>query len=479
MSTDTETIEEIIDAKPVSEKPLLPGIHPQPEIIPTPAQTKYHKIKKSEGFEGIKPEPLPKFDLENKQEFGRRKFFARAVELASTIPLIGLLAKNFVESKSYYGLDLSNAMLAKSQVVYDFSNAHVNVTEYIDNLWTAYDEEYEEARTETEVYYTYDKDGNATPHYRTHTYYVWVEPSNVPSHEKVAAWQTAQHDLADKCNYVKSTKIVDGSKLQDVEIDKKEASKLAQGAISTLMYGGEIALLLGYEELLDLDSKWEKVNTRKVPSGMKKEAVQQKTTRRSFLKVGAALLGGGAAFAVGGFNSNLAEGGKDRLEAKIQDLSESTNVTNEKAFERYFGFTYQQLMTRIESIVNTSDGALNTGVSNDRVRKSFENLSKAGHAYLDYLGRLFSAGVPDDVGKALNYAYVTKQIEQTVASERNVPGLGLLLEGLVVGGVLAAVLIPGEKLNRKKAEGDILKENPKWEASSGNYDNSDWYDEEE
>ena len=42
-----------------------------------------------------------------KQE--RRNFFARGIELASTIPLIGLLINNFMTKKKYYVVDSSQA----------------------------------------------------------------------------------------------------------------------------------------------------------------------------------------------------------------------------------------------------------------------------------------------------------------------------------------------------------------------------------
>src|SRR3989344_5441620 len=170
-------------------------------------------------------------------EIDRKTFFsrgtARAIELAATIPLIGLLIDNFSNSRKYYEANLSKAFNSGKPVI--VSELYLEGDKFLSslkNLAEAYDDEYYETYTTLET--TTDANGHTSVH--TVTRHRWVEPRGVPDHDVVFSWTDKQKDFQRDLEYLVSRPIIDGNKIDDIKVDEKKANKIGQGTLTHIVF---------------------------------------------------------------------------------------------------------------------------------------------------------------------------------------------------------------------------------------------------
>ena len=279
----------------------------------------------------------------------RRRFLARGIELASTIPLVGVLASNFNKSRDYYEANNSEAGLEeKTDVIKTFYNMQHGFRDSLVQLFREYNRAY--YNSHIEIYTTLDAKGNPTT--STRTVWRWEEPRNVPDHRIIRSWRDNQNQLSDKINFLISSPLVDASKLDNIIIEEKQAGKLGQGILNLGVYGSQIGLLLGYEEILasvghsgkglSFSEKVRKMNTEK------------QISRRSFFKIGAALAGACVAWKVGKYNDEKLEKGESVLKKEVEVAMSLGDCPSENSFQSYFGISYTGLMRKVNENARVS-----------------------------------------------------------------------------------------------------------------------------
>ena len=374
----------------------------------------------------------------------RRDFLARGVELASTLPLAGLLVYNFLDSRSYYVVNSDKAVAIEKPAAIGFCSLGNEFAASLENLCRAYKDEYYVTTVEPST--CINADGEAE--FCLETTSDWEEPNNVPDHSVVFGWRDQQKKFQEGCLYLSSKPIVDGSRMDQITVDKKHTSKWFQRLSSAGVFGTEIALLLGYEEIgahfsyngyrISLSEKVHNINT------------ESQIRRRSFFKVSAALAGAGAAYALSQHNQRKAIEGKNELEAEIKTLLGQVNVSNSESFRRYFHTTPEKLITNTTNYANKSKEIIGNNIASSKVTAAFHNVVSAGEKYFKELERFFKTGVPNELATLTTYGHITRKLDGSSSQNKLNTSLGLVLEGLAVGGTMAAILIPAEYINSKK-----------------------------
>lgn len=365
----------------------------------------------------------------------RRNALARVMELASTLPLVGILWKNTIERRSYYEIDKSGAINVEKIEIPKFLDMTGSFLSSLENLCKEYYNEYHECHTVTSAC----PDGKGGVTTCTSTECNWIEPKNVPKHGVVYEWRDEQKELAEKINYLRTKPVINGESLKNIKVVKRQTGKVGQGILNVAMYGSEIALLLGYEEIAAhiQDTSVEYMST---PSQI---------TRRSFFKGIAALAGAGAAYKLGGKNKEKNEKGKDQLEKEVLTLPSMVKISNDGAFLRYFESKPEQIIKNIENYVQVSKETLGKNVRNGNVRNAFENVVLAGERAVAELKQYFKEGIPQDLGTLANFGHVTKIVDGLSAEKKSEAWEGMVLEGLALAGVMAAIIGPAEYINSK------------------------------
>ncbi len=389
---------------------------------------------------------MKKESLEEKLEkvVTRKGFLSRAqakvVELLSTLPLVWLVAGNFRVKRTYYQANPSNA-LAPSPSLTPFPTANdiyrnqQSLQTTLAGLYSAYKGAYYKSRLVMI--------GKIIT-----TQYYWAVPNNLPSRSDIEAWQTQQSNLGTLIANLANSQLIDNKKVRVITVDQKHANKQGQAILASAIYGTEILLLLGYEEIaahlsydgydrISLSEKVELMNTG------------AQINRRSWFKLGAAAAGLLVADHIYGNTMEKSEQGKSDLEKEIQKMAEINGVSPEKAFALYFGQTPKEMISTVEDYKRTSQAALATVISDSGVKSAFESTARASDLYSRYLQRLFGKGVPQDLVTAAKCGYVTRQLQNLSYKQKTNTWKGLIIEGLAVAGTMAAIIVPAELINQK------------------------------
>jgi len=379
--------------------------------------------------------------------FKRRRLLAKGIEMAAAMPLIGVLANNFLKSRNYSQVDNSEALVyEKPDTLKQFYNLQHSFRNSLTRLYEEYDQAYYVSHLETRI--STDSKGNMTT--TMVTVWDWEEPRNVPNHRVISSWRDYQDQITNKTQFLVSNPLIDINKLDNLRVYDKEANKFGQAVLNIGIYGAGTGLLLGYEEILAslrhpghfgrnmfLSDKVREMNTDK------------QISRRSFFKVGAAIAGVGVAYKVGKNNQEKLGQGREKLENEIEKSNSFGDVNPDTAFQSYFMATPNSLINKAENCVNTLKSTLLSRVKNKRVRGAFEGVVRQGEQYAQSLRQYFADGVPFELGFISKCAKTTNAIEDISSEQRTGAGCGILLEGLAAGGVMAAILVPAEIINNK------------------------------
>ncbi|MBW3015456.1 hypothetical protein KY330_03475 [Candidatus Woesearchaeota archaeon] len=380
---------------------------------------------------------------------------ARILEFAATIPLIGFMYDNFYTSRNYYEAQLMQATVLEIPApVKEFCTSRRTLQHSIEQLAEAYDDEYYNPYTTTESYM--DFEGNFKT--RTVTKYRWEEPSNIPDHSVIYESRDTGRDLASKCDRIMQKPIIDENKLREIEIINKTHSKGAQGAANLVLGGGCVALLLGYEEIYahlevpSYDYGYHKPKT--LDDKMNEINSEEQITRRSLLKIPAALAGAFCAYKLKEHTKQECERGKEDLRKNISTLLRRVeDYTPEQAFQTYFGQGPALHIAHTKKIHNLAQKTA-PKVKEHKVQSAFYKVTAASNSYLNQCTRLFSAGVPKELALASKFGLISNAIENLNNQYNAAAGASILLENMAIAGVMAAIIIPGELWNSKLAKSE-------------------------
>ena len=382
---------------------------------------------------------------QGKQDHSRRRFIARGLELLSAVPLVGLLVSNSVKQNSYYEADLAPAMSdPTSPLAGNLRELQAQYTQKVRDVAQAHRDAY--YRSHVETYPSMGADGNMT--LETRVVYRWEEPSNIPNHAVIDRWRRNQIDLARKLSFVAGQPVLDIEKTRSIRLTEEQISRLDQTVFNTAIYGGEIALLLGYEEAIAAIT-YDGYEKKPLQEKVAMRSTEQQIGRRSLFKIAAALGGAFVAYQIGKGRGDQTKESGDRLETILDDAEQHTTRTPETSFERYFQVTPQQLISTVQSNVALANKTLQSGVDDKKVRASLQALAHNGNSYVAELQRTFSEGVPAELGKVAEGGALLNALTQTNSQNRSQATTSTLLEALAVGGTMAAILVPAELVNKK------------------------------
>ncbi len=387
----------------------------------------------------------------NKSAIGRRHedaafdgMFARIVELASTVPLAALAWYNLQRRRTYHEVDMSGALqVEEDHVLSDLAAAESPWAGSLNTVSRQYRAAYHKSRVET--YMGTDSKGHMK--IKTRTVYYWDEPAGLPSHTTIEHHRSRAATLEERCKHLASIKSIDPALANNLVVKQNQNSTTFDGVTTVGVYGLLIAGLLGYEEAHAAIAHEGERTT------IKERVMQDNTpaqlTRRSFLKIGATLAGAMVAYGVRSHNDEVCDEGKKTLKAGIDNTIAKTDVPPGVVFSQYFGKSPADIIVDVDTAVQDAESALTRGVAHQGVRDAFTNVVTVGKAHAAQLRTTFADGVPNDMGQAMAYALATESLEQQSGDAGSRAKTGLLLEGLAVTGVMAAVLVPGEIVNKK------------------------------
>ncbi|MBS3085095.1 hypothetical protein J4225_00205 [Candidatus Pacearchaeota archaeon] len=385
------------------------------------------------------------------EKVSRRTFTTKTIELVATLPLIGVVVDNFIKSRIYYEADISKATFVNNkESVKQFANIQEDFDKTLAQLISSYKKEYYKSHIQT--YPSLDSQGNVT--IKNRIVWDWEEPKSIPDHKVIYSWQNQQSDLASRAHFLISQPLVDKNKLEVITIDKKESNRTLQAVLSIVIYGAEIGLLLGYEEIIATVKYYESYQHRCISLSEKVEEMNtaDQINRRNFFKIFAAFTAAGVAEKIRGYNAKRLEEGKSKLETTLENekaIVARNKTHKDKYFQRYFQTNPKELIKNVNEEVFVAKEALEKGVKDVNVRNSFQSFVTKAEDYAKNLEEFFSNGVPQELELISECEHITRTLNKVTSQQKNYATTSVLLESLAVGGTLAAVLIPAEIINSK------------------------------
>jgi hypothetical protein len=209
---------------------------------------------------------------------------------------------------------------------------------------------------------------------------------------------------------------------------------------SVVLYGAQLAALLGYEELVGAKEYRERIEGP--------EAAENEQSRRGFVKLAALAVGVATAGSVRStLNHNLARG-VERSQSAIEKAKEQSNLISGSAFRGYFDATPEALIDEVRSIRERLQRSLDSRVEDQGVREAMKAVVERCQKMESFLGQLFADGVPTGLGDLCAGAIITRTIDDARSKESLRAGAGIFIEGLSVGGAMAATVVGMETLDR-------------------------------
>jgi len=378
----------------------------------------------------------------------RRKFLARGLELASTIPLIGVLGNNFLRSREYYSLDFSGAELKEDvenkNVIQSLYSTQKSYSDSLENLASAYRDAYYKSRLVS--YISIDSEGH--PHTKFRTEYYWDEESGVPRKYEVNSWRARQSELSNKFQFLMNEQLVDISIIGNIKVEKRNASRLGQGIINLGVYGIEIGLLLGYEEILSC-LRYRGFKQKTLSEKVSEMNTDSQINRRCFFKIGAALSGAITAGVIGEYNDNELGRGESKLKDNIRNSLNLSDISSEQAIKDYFRISTTELVDIVRKDIDISENTLRNGVRKTKVKNSFKNVIEIGKTHYNNLRHHLEGKVNPELAYIVKCGIATENLHNASSSQSLRANTNVLLETLALGGTMAAVIVPLEIVNHK------------------------------
>lgn len=372
-------------------------------------------------------------------EIGRRLFFARAVELASTAPLVLLGGRNALNHRDYATIDRSQA---KVSVVDAGREAQVMAGSLaaLDTALGALQEAYRSAYHKSRVvpYTTTNSKGHLTVRFRTE--YYWDEEFGVPDHGVIDSWRAFSSSMLDKVSELSKPELLDVSKLDKLTVTKEHAGSISQIGGSLLITAAGVAALLGYEEMVGLREH------RMEADGA--EAESREHFRRGFLKYGAAVAAAGASMYISGRIDSRLGAGKERMNQAVDSAVNLGEISREAAFSGHFGVEPLAISSEIRSCGLQAQGTVNHGIRNTRVKQAMEYFAAEATRTEATIKELFQDTIPLELANRCKSAIITKAINTATVGESSLGEFGVVLEGLSAGAAMTAAIVITEGANR-------------------------------
>ncbi|HLD00218.1 MAG TPA: hypothetical protein VJC39_00565 [Candidatus Nanoarchaeia archaeon] len=333
------------------------------------------------------------------------------------------LAAGSIFGREYPTLDTQKVELGEIiPPVQRFASLSDSYNTSLDNLYSAYKQAYQ--KTETVVVTCFDSEGKASTCIEEETY--WDEDQGVPSHQRVYNWINYQDKVNEAAQLLVQENLVDARGLDKVTItDEGVPTGIAIGLVG--IYGAEIGLLLGYEKIAErMGLIWSSSDKRKQ---------NMQLARRIVLKSLASFATGvGVAYYV----QNNQDESRSQLKQELKELEYIQKLNAEVSFAQYFGSGLNDMRSNVRETVSLLESTFSR-VRKAKVHEAYENVIRTGTDF----ELLLSEGVSEDLGLAAQCGLVTRKIGEI---NRNFTPL---LEALVAGGVLTAIILPGEIINQK------------------------------
>ena len=370
------------------------------------------------------------YDFE-KDTIERRLFVARAVEIAAITPLVALGINNAFGHRDYATIDSGSALRAVAlepelqKMIADYQA----LGQALDSVHSAYSADYHKSRVVP--YMSTDSKGHAT--IRFHTEYYWDEERNAPKHDVIESWQSTNQNIRTKLQELSSPELIDCYQVNNLIVKTNHAGSFSQIGGSIVIAGAEIAALLGYEEVAGL-----RESTRESHGDIIESKDQ---LRRGFFKTCAALVGGAASLAVASKIDSRLSTGKERLEKAVSQAGLEVEATSDAAFNGHFTSSAGALISQIGSQRRLAENALANGITSTSVKSALKSFVFTAKEVEASFQKLFSDGVPESIANLCRSKILTKAVNDARSGESSLGELGILLEGLAVGGAMVATVV--------------------------------------
>jgi hypothetical protein len=159
-------------------------------------------------------------------------------------------------------------------------------------------------------------------------------------------------------------------------------------------------------------------------------------------------VGGAASLVVANKIDNRLSTGKERLEKAVSQAGLEVEATSVAAFNGHFNSSADALISEISSQRKLVESALANGITSAPVKSAFTSFIHTATEVEKSFRKLFSDGVPETIADLCRSIILTKAINDARSSESSLGELGILIEGLAVGGAMAATVISLETANK-------------------------------
>jgi hypothetical protein len=369
-------------------------------------------------------------------------------EAAAIVPLFLLGQRDWNLERTWYDFDTSRAQVPRERVAVEavvggaIVSAFQEVLDAFDQTKKDYNEAYYKSRIELVWVGTGDN-----RRLRPRTKYYWDEELSVPKNHFISNQQLQADKLLVQSVNLQRGNLVSVDKLRDVVITARQGNQTSQRVLTSIIYAGIGASLVGYEEAL----AYSRIGyNRSFEGELADISSNQQQSRRNFIKFGAALAGFFVAGAINTHTEAKLEAGEKKLKHTLNQQFSKENQAAAKSFEECYGLSPHELESWLEDLKGTVDASLKKGVKNQNVRRSFVSLSNA----LNKASQAFSELMQNkaewhEFGKLCASAHVTKILASASTGESRRATFAVVLEGLGVAAAMAAVIVPGEVWNLK------------------------------
>jgi hypothetical protein len=129
------------------------------------------------------------------------------------------------------------------------------------------------------------------------------------------------------------------------------------------------------------------------------------------------------------------------MEKAVERARSQATFANTTAFVGYFGSSPEGLITELSAQRHQIEVALKRGVSNERVGTAMRRFKATAQAMEEALRVDFSEGVLDEFADACKSAIITETVNKARSGESGLGEVAIAIEGLTVGGVMAATIV--------------------------------------
>jgi len=361
---------------------------------------------------------------------------------------LGVVAKgvaNAITHHDYAVIDSSRAVSAENRFpeLSSFEGRLEHVCHALSTLASCYELAYEKTRLVPKTWI--DSEGDV--HFTIERQKYWDEEQNVAKHEVIDQLEAQVGSYVDQIKQLKDPTLIDRAKVSELLVETRSTSGVFQAGSSAVLYGAALAGLMGYEEALGLRESY--------GDQARQDAESKEQYRRGFIKVIALGAGLVTAGGVGRKIDARLEHGRTNLERVIDTAKTQAELVSASAFRGYFQNSPEAMIGEIARIRHGFERSLQLGVGDRGVREAMKSVVKRCQTCEEEMKKMFADGVPQGLGDLCAGAIITKTISDARNTESFTGGAAVVVDGLAVGGAMAATVVALELVNQRiSASGD-------------------------